>query len=169
MARLPWAHGHQRQGLRDCVPALLDPQPGCHGHLAWSFGKQEGAVQRLSRLLPHARLEPRHLAEAVLVQALVPRPAHGPGRLAIAGTVAGHPPGLGRSWIVGRRAVPIDWRAYDATVRKGRLQRYALAVVRRAVTRILQQVGRWRGRVTADRGVADVALCPWLPDVGGRS
>src|SRR5262249_57166892 len=104
---------------------------------------------------------------AVLVQALVPRPAHGPGRLAIAGMVAGHPPGLGRSWIVGRRAMPIDWRAYDATVRKGRLQRDALAVVRRAVTRLLQQVGRWRGRVTADRGCADVALCPWLPDVGG--
>jgi hypothetical protein len=54
--------------------------------------------------------------------------------------------------------VPIYWRAYNATVLKGRLQRYELAVMRRALTRIIRKVGRRRGRVTADRGFADVAL-----------
>jgi hypothetical protein len=60
--------------------------------------------------------------------------------------------------IVGRRAVPIYWRAYDATVLKGRMKRYELAVIRRAVTRVIRKVGHRRVRVTADRGFADVAL-----------
>src|SRR5262245_34239758 len=45
------------------------------------------------------------------------------------------------------------------------MQRYELAVIRRAVTRVIRKVGRRRGRVTADRGFADVALCTLLTDV----
>ena len=41
------------------------------------------------------------------------------------------------------------------------------AVIRRAVTRVIQKVGRRRVRVTADRGFADVALFTLLTDVGG--
>jgi hypothetical protein len=67
--------------------------------------------------------------------------------------------------IVGRRAVPIYWRAYNAAVLKGRMQRYELAVIRRAVTRIIRKVGRRRVRVTADRGFADVALFTLLTDL----
>ena len=37
--------------------------------------------------------------------------------------------------------------------------------MRRAVTRVIRQVGRRRGRVTADRGVADGALCTLLPEL----
>ncbi|HEY7492745.1 MAG TPA: transposase [Candidatus Tectomicrobia bacterium] len=62
--------------------------------------------------------------------------------------------------------MPIYWRAYDAAVLKGRMQRYELAVMRRAVTRVIRKVGRRRGRVTADRGFADVALCTLLTDLG---
>jgi hypothetical protein len=56
--------------------------------------------------------------------------------------------------------------AYDAAVLKGRLQRYELAVIRRAITRIIRKVGRRRVRVVAERGFADVALCALLSALG---
>jgi hypothetical protein len=163
---LPWAHGHQRKAIRDFVRAIIDQQTGCQAQLARSFGNQEAATKRLSRLLHTARLEPRHLAEAVLLQALVQLPSRGPVRLAIDWTVEGHQHLLVVSLIVGRRAVPIYWRAYDAAVLKGRMKRYELAVIRRAVTRVIRKVGCRRVRVTADRGFADVALFSLLTELG---
>jgi hypothetical protein len=120
---LPWAHGHQRKGIRDFVRAIIDQQTGCQAQLARCFGNQEAAAKRLSRLLHNERLEPRHLADAVLLQALVQLPAHGPVRLAIDWTIEGPQHLLVVSLIVGRRAVPIYWRAYDAAVLKGRMKR----------------------------------------------
>ena len=163
---LPWAHGHQRKAIRDFVQALIDQQTGCQAQLARSFGNQEAAAKRLSRLLHNERLEPRYLADAVLLQALVQLPAHGPVRLAIDWTIEGHQHLLVVSLITGRRAVPIYWRAYDAGVLKGRMKRYELAVIRRAVTRVIRKVGRRRVRVTADRGFADVALFTLLTELG---
>lgn len=163
---LPWAHGHQRKAIRDFVQAIIDQQTGCQAQLARSFGNQEAATKRLSRLLHNERLEPRHLADAVLLQALVQLPAHGPVRLAIDWTIEAQQHLLVVSLIVGRRAVPISWRAYDATVLKGRMKRYELAVIRRAVMRIIRKVGRRRVRVTADRGFADVALFTLLTNLG---
>jgi hypothetical protein len=163
---LPWAHGHQRQAIRDFVQAIIDQQTGCQAQLARSFGNQEAAAKRLSRLLHNERLEPRHLADAVLLQTLVQLPAHGPVRLAIDWTIEGPQHLLVVSLITGRRAVPIYWRAYDAAVLKGRMKRYELAVIRRAVTRIIRKVGRRRIRVTADRGFADVALFTLLTELG---
>jgi hypothetical protein len=163
---LPWAHGHQRKGIRDFVRAIIDQQTGCQAQLARCFGNQEAAAKRLSRLLHNERLEPRHLADAVLLQALVQLPAHGPVRLAIDWTIEGPQHLLVVSLIVGRRAVPIYWRAYDAAVLKGRMKRYELAVIRRAVTRVIRKVGRRRVRVTADRGFADVALFTLLTALG---
>jgi DDE family transposase len=162
---VPWAHGHQRTGIRDFVQAIIDQQTGCQAQLARRFGKQEAAAKRLSRLLHNERLEPRHLADAVLVQALVQLPTHGPVRLAIDWTIEGPQHLLVVSLITGRRAVPIYWRAYDAAVLKGRMKRYELAVIRRTVTRVIQMVGRRRVRVTADRGFADVALFTLLTDL----
>src|SRR5262247_3677072 len=165
MDMLPWAHGHQRKAIRDFVRAIIDQQTGCQAQLARSFGNQEAATKRLSRLLHNARLEPRLLADAVLLQALVQLPAHGPVRLAIDWTIEGHQHLLVVSLIVGRRAVPIYWRAYAATVLKGRMQRYERAVIRRALTRVLRKVGPRRVRVTADRGFADVALFTLLTEL----
>src|SRR5262247_3367139 len=166
MDMLPWAHGHQRKAIRDFVRAIIDQQTGCQAQLARSFGNQEAATKRLSRLLHNARLEPRLLADAVLLQALVQLPAHGPVRLAIDWTIEGHQHLLVVSLIVGRRAVPVYWRAYDAAVLKGRMRRYELAVIRRAVTRVIRKAGRRRVRVTADRGFADVALFTLLTELG---
>jgi hypothetical protein len=163
---LPWAHGHQRKAIRDFVQAIIDQQTGCQAQLARSFGNQEAAAKRLSRLLHNERLEPRHLAEAVLLQALVQLPAHGPVRLAIDWTIEGQQHLLVVSLITGRRAVPIYWRAYNAAGLKGRMKRYELAVIRRSVTRVIRKVGRRRVRLTADRGFADVALFPLLTELG---
>src|SRR5919109_2343354 len=120
---LPWAHGHQRKAIRDFVRAIIDQQTGCQAQLARSFGNQEAATKRLSRLLHNERLEPRHLADAVLLQALVQLPAQGPVRLAIDWTIEGQQPLLVVSLIVGRRAVPIYWRAYDTTRLQGPMDR----------------------------------------------
>lgn len=163
---LPWAHGHQRKALRDFVAAIIDQQTGCQAQLARSFGNQEAAAKRLSRLLHNERLEPRHLADAVLLQALGHLPTHGPIRLAIDWTIEGAQHLLVVSLVVGRRAVPIYWRAYAATVLKGRMKRYEHAVIRRAVTRVIRKVGVRRVRVTADRGFADVALFTLLTALG---
>jgi hypothetical protein len=130
--------------MRDRVQAIIAQQTGCQAQWARNFGHQEAATQCLARLLPDERLEPRHLADAALLHALVQLPSHGPVRRATDWTIAGHQHLRVVSLIVGRRAVPIYWRAYDAMVRKGRLKRSALAVIRRAVTRVRQKVGRRR-------------------------
>ncbi len=163
---LPWAHGHQRKAIGDCVAALIEQQTACQAQLAHSFGHQEAAVKRVSRLLHNARLAPRLLADAVLFQALQQLPQHGTVRLAIDWTIAAHQHVLVVSLIVGRRAVPMDWRASDTSGFKGRMQRDALAVIRRAVGRVAQAVGKHRVLVTAARGVAAVARLTWLSPLG---
>src|SRR4030095_16609164 len=107
MDMLPWAHGHQRKAIRDFVQAIINQQTGCQAQLARSFGNQEAATKRLSRLLHNAQHEPPHLAGAVLLQALGHLPAHGPVRLAIDWTIEGQQHLLVVSLIVGRRAVTI--------------------------------------------------------------
>jgi hypothetical protein len=163
---LPWAHGHRREASRDFVQAIIAQQTGCQAQLARHFGNQEAAVKRLSRLVHNERLEPRHLADAMLLQALSQLPTHGPIRLATDWTVEGAQHLLVVSLLMGRRAVPIYWRAYDASVLKGRMKRYEHAVIRRVVTRMLHKVGRRRVRVTAARGFADVALFTLLTALG---
>src|SRR6266446_4680653 len=163
---LPWAHGHQRKAIGDFVAAIIEQQTACQAQLARYFGNQEAAVKRLSRLLHNERLDPRLLADAVLLQALHQLPKHGKVRLAIDWTIEANQHLLVVSLVVGRRAVPIYWRAYDASVFKGRMQRYELAVIRRAVGRVAPAVGKRRVIITADRGFADVALFTLLNDLG---
>src|SRR5512132_692357 len=163
---LPWAHGHQLKAIGDFVAAIIEQQTACQAQLARYFGKQEAAVKRLSRLLHNERLDPRLLADAVLLQALHQLPKHGKVRLAIDWTIEADQHLLVVSLVVGRRAVPIYWRAYDASVLKGRMKRYELAVIRRAVGRVAQAVGKRRVIVTADRGFADVALFTLLNQLG---
>ena len=155
---LPWAHGHQLKSIADYVAAIIEHQTACQAQLARSFGNQEAATKRLSRLLHNERLDPRLLADAVLLQALHQLPTSGKVRLAIDWTMEDKQHLLVVSLIVGRRAAPIYWRAYDASVLKGRMKRYEMAVIRRAVGRVVQAVGKHRVIVTADRGFADVAL-----------
>src|SRR2546430_5117961 len=163
---LPWAHGHQLKAIGDFVAAIIEQQTACQAQLAHYFGNQEAAVKRVSRLLHNERLDPRRWADAVLLQALHQLPKHGKVRLAIDWTIEAHQHLLVVSLIVGRRAAPMYWRAYDASVLKGRMKRYEMAVIRRAVGRVVQAVGKHRVIVTADRGFADVALFTLLSQLG---
>ena len=117
-------------------------------------------------MLHNERLDPRLLADAVLLQALHQLPKHGKVRLAIDWTIEADQHLLVVSLVMGRRAVPIYWRAYDTSVLKGRMKRYELAVIRRAVGRVAQAVGTRRVIVTADWGFADVALFTLLSQLG---
>ena len=162
---LPWAHGPQLKAIGAFVAALIEQQTACQAQLARYFGQQEAALKRLSRF-HNERLDPRLLADAVLLQALQQLPTHGTVRLAVDWTIEADQHVLVVSLVVGRRAVPIYWRAYDASVLKGRMKRYELAVIRRAVGRVAQAVGKRRVIVTADRGFADVALFTLLSQLG---
>ena len=62
---LPWAHGHQLNGLTTFVAAILENQTGCQADLARTQGDQEAACKRLSRLIHNDRLSPKWLAEAI--------------------------------------------------------------------------------------------------------
>lgn len=165
---LPWAHGHQLKGITDFVSAILEKQTACQAQLARCFDNQEAAAKRLSRLLHNERLDPKILADAVLLQAIHQLPGHGKIRLAIDWTIEDKQHLLVVSLIMGRRGVPIYWRAYDASVLKGRMKRYEIAVIRRAISRVAQAVGKRRVIVTADRGFADVGLFRLLSQLGIR-
>jgi hypothetical protein len=163
---LPWAHGHQLKGITTFVGAIIEKQTGNQAELARGLGNQEAAVKRLSRLLHNERLAPHRLADAVLAQALEQLPPTGKVRLALDWTIEGTQHLLVVSLVMGGRAVPIYWRAYDATVLKGRMRRYEMAVLRRAVRRGQGGIGRRRLIVTADRGFADVVLVDVLTELG---
>jgi len=169
---LPWAHGHQLNALTTFVAAIFDKQTGCQAALARTLGNQEAALKRLSRLLHNERLKPQDLAEAVCRQALGQLPRAGQVRLTIDWTSEADQHLLVVSLVVGRRAVPIFWRAYDQRVLKGRMRRYELVVVKRACKLIFSYVSPRRVRLTADRGFADDDLfalldrCERLGDSG---
>jgi hypothetical protein len=163
---VPWAHGHQLKGITTCVGAIIEKQTGTQAELARGLGNQEAAVKRLSRLLHNERLAPHRVADAVLAQALRQVPRKGKVRLAIDWTIEGEQHLLVVALVTGGRAVPIYWRAYDATVLKGRMRRSETAVIRRAITRVQGAIGRCRVIVTADRGFADVALVDVLTALG---
>lgn len=161
---LPWAHGHQLKAILTFVVAIIDKQTGNQAELARGQGNQEAAVKRLSRLIHNPRLGPKALAEAMLLQALSQLPRRGKVRLAIDWTIEGTKHLLVVSLVTGGRALPIYWRAYDASVLKGRMRRYEMAVIRRVLSRVRREIGRRRLRVTADRGFADVDLCDLLEE-----
>jgi hypothetical protein len=163
---LPWAHGHQLKGITTFVGAIIEKQTGNQAELARGLGNQEAAVKRLSRLLHNERLAPHRLADAVLAQALKQLPPRSKVRLALDWTIEGVQHLLVVSLVTGGRAVPIYWRAYDATVLKGRMRRYEMAVIRRAVGRVQRAIGGRRLILTADRGFADVALVDVLTELG---
>ena len=141
------------------MAAIIDQQTGCQAALARTQGNQEAAVKRLSRLLHNDRLKPKDCAEWLCRQALRHVPRTGRVRVTIDWTSEAHQHLLVVSLVVGRRALPIFWRAYDQTVLKGRMKRYELAVIKRAFQLIFQYVAPQRVRLTADRGFADAALC----------
>jgi hypothetical protein len=73
------------------------------------------------------------------------------------------------SLVVGRRALPIFWRAYDQSVLKGRMKRYERAVLKRAFKLIFEYVEPRRLKLTADRGFPDDDRFELLDPLGSSS
>jgi Transposase DDE domain len=162
---LPWAHGHQLKAITTFVAAIIDKQTGNQAALARIQGNQEAATKRLSRLLHNQRLKPKDFAEWLCRQALEQLPRTGRVRLTIDWTSEGAQHLLVVSLVVGRRALPIFWRAYDQTLLKGRMSRYELAVIKRAFKLIFAYLAPRRIRLTADRGFADDDLFALLDEL----
>ena len=95
------------------MAAIIDQQTGCQAALARTQGNQEAAVQRLARLWPNERLTPKDCTEWLGRQALRHVPGTGRVRLTIDWTSEEHHPLLVVSLLVGRRALPLCWRADD--------------------------------------------------------
>src|SRR5262244_1798075 len=155
-ATLPWAHGHQLNSLTTFVSAIFDKQTGCQAELARTQGNQEAAIKQLSRLIHNPRLKPKDFARWLCSQVLVNQvPRRGKVRLTIDWTTEDDQHLLVISLVVGRRALPIFWRAYSQSALKGRMKRYELAVIKRAFKLIFQYVKPGRIRLSADRGFPD--------------
>ncbi len=154
----PWAHGHQKKGLAKFVGALLAAKSCAQSKLANEFENKKAALKQLSRLLHNPRLRTHDLAEGV-AQAFVAHLArYAVIRIALDWTVEDGKHLLVASAIIGRRAVPLYWRAYAEGDFKGHRSRIERAFVERLIKLILRDVPRSKLLLTADRGFADVLL-----------
>lgn len=162
---LPWAHGHQLNAITTFVSAIFEKQTGNQAQLARTQGNQEAACRRLSRLLHNPQLPAKWLAESITHQALAQVPRTGQVRFAIDWTTEDQQHLLVISLILGRRAVPLYWRAYSQSRLKRRMHSYERAVIKKAFALIFQYVGRRRIRLTADRGFADEKLFALLQEL----
>lgn len=163
---MPWAHGHQIKAITKFVLAIIEKQTGCQAELARTQGNQEAAAKQLSRLIHNPRLKPEDFAQWLCLQVLANQVARsGRVRLAIDWTSEDDQHLLVISLIVGRRALPIFWRAYSQSALKGRMKRYELAVIKRAFKLIFQYVKPDRIRLSADRGFPDDDLFSLLDEL----
>jgi hypothetical protein len=154
----PWGHGHQIKAFVAFVEALLEAKSCTQAKLAATFENKMAAVKRLSRFLHNPRLRTKDLAEGVANEFVSHVSRHAFVRLALDWTVEHGIHTLVASAIIGRRAVPIYWCAYDAGTFKGHRSRIERAFVERLFQAILHDVPRAKLIVTADRGFADVLL-----------
>jgi len=163
---LPDAHGHQQKAICDFVLALLSVRTCCQASLARFFDNFEAASKRLSRLIHNARLETEELARSH-ARALIARlPAEGGVRLALDWTIEDSQHLLVASLRVGRRGVPLYWRAYRDTDLKARMSLYEREFVRALFLDVLSNVAGRRLILTADRWFADVDLLDLLNELG---
>jgi hypothetical protein len=153
---MPFAHGHQIKAIAKFVIAIIEKQTGCQAELARTQGNQEAAAKQISRLIHNPRLKPKDFARWLCLQVLAHQvPRSGKVRLTIDWTSEGGQHLLVISLVVGRRALPIFWRAYSQGTLKGRMKRYELAIIKHAFNLIFQYVKPSRIRLTADRGFPD--------------
>jgi hypothetical protein len=163
---LPDAHGHQQKAICDFVFALLSVRTCCQAGLARFFDNFEAASKRLFRLLHNSRLDTEELAHSH-AGALVRRlPPDGCVRLALDWTTEETQHLLVASLSVGRRAIPLYWRAYHDTELKKRMSLYEREFVRTLFAEVLRDVVRRRFVLTADRWFADVDLLDLLNELG---
>jgi len=163
---LPDAHGHQQKAVSDFVLALVSAQSCCQATLARFFDNFEAASKRLSRLLHNARLLPDELALAHARALCQQLPLAGRVRLSLDWTTEDAQHLLIASVRVGRRAVPLYWRAYADSELKERMTGYERGFLRVLFGEVLRGVVRRRFILTADRWFADVDLLDLLDGMG---
>jgi hypothetical protein len=163
---LPAAHGHQQKAVSDFVRALALVQTCCQAALARCFDNFEAASKRLSRLLHNARLVPDELACAHARAVAAQLPPEGAVRLSLDWTTEGSRHLLIASLRVGRRAVPLYWRAYQDSELKARMSLYQREFLRELFDDLLRGIARRRCVLTADRWFADVDLLDLLAELG---
>ncbi|MCA1617636.1 MAG: transposase [Acidobacteria bacterium] len=164
-AMLPDAHGHQRKTIIDFVFALIAERTCQQAALARCFGNFEAAVKRLSRLLHNERLDTTELARSharVIVSQL---PLAGEVRVALDWTIEGTQHLLVASLLIGRRAIPLYWEAYDERALKDRRSGYERELLRTVLREVLGEMARARLIITADRGFASVELIDLLNEL----
>lgn len=163
---LPDAHGHQQKAVTDFVLAVVMVQSCCQARLARFFDNFESASKRLSRLIHNPRLATGELALSHAGALVARLPAEGRVRLSLDWTVEATQHLLVASLSVGRRAVPLYWRAYREADLKGRMSLYEREFVRALFAEVLCGVARRRFILTADRWFADVDLLDLLNELG---
>jgi hypothetical protein len=161
----PWGHGHQIKAFVAFVGALLEAKSCTQAKMAATFENKKAAVKRLSRFLHNPRLRTQDLAEGVATQFVAHVARHTFVRIALDWTVENGIHTLVASAIMGRRAVPIYWRAYDEGTFKGHRSKIERAFVERLFKVILRDIPRGKLILTADRGFADVRLFDLLNDL----
>lgn len=163
---LPDAHGHQQKAICDFVFALLSVRSCCQAGLARFFDNFEAASKRLFRLLHNSRLDTEALARAHAAALIGRLPVEGCVRLALDWTIEDSQHLLVASLNIGRRAVPLYWRAYAASELKERMSRYEREFVRTLLAEVLGGTALRRCVLTADRWFADVDLLDLLNELG---
>jgi Transposase DDE domain len=163
---LPDAHGHQQKAVCDFVLALISVRSCCQATLARFFDNFEAASKRLSRLLHNARLRPDNLAHSHARALCARLPPEGCVRVSLDWTTEDSRHLLIASVRVGRRAVPLYWRAYHDSELKERMTLYEREFVRLLFNDVLRGVARRRIVLTADRWFADVDLLDLLEEMG---
>jgi len=165
-AVMPDAHGHQRKTIINLVFALLSVQSCCQATLARFFDNFEAASRRLSRFLRNPRLDGDALARAHATALIAQLPGDGALRLALDWTSEEEQHLLIASLQVGRRAVPLYWRAYHSAELKKQMSRMEREFLRRLFQEVLKPVARRRFLLTADRWFADLDLLDLLDELG---
>lgn len=155
-ATMAGQHGHCRKAITDFVLALIAEQSGCQARLARFFANQESALKRLSRFLHNERFGVAAFVLAHAAQVVAHLPRSGFVRIAIDWTSENAQHMLVASLIVGRRAVPLLWRAYDASHLKDHTHLYERTMLTLLITTVLKNIERSRILITADRGFGDV-------------
>jgi Transposase DDE domain len=161
-ALLPSAHGHQIKATTDFVMAIITVQSCAQATIARFFESTEAALKRLSRFLHNERLEVEALALSHARLLLAQLPALGPLRLSIDWTIEDTQHLLVASVAVGRRAIPLFWRAYPESQLKDRRSALEREFIRYLFQDVLAAIDRKRLILTADRAFADVELCDVL-------
>jgi len=164
-AMLPDAHGHQQKAIFDFVAALIAERSCCQATLARYWNNFEAAVKRLSRFLHNERLETEALALAHARLLCTQLPLVGAVRVAIDWTIEDTQHLLVASLMIGRRAIPLYWKAYRECELKDRRSAYEQEFTRTLLAEVLAGVARTRLILTADRGFASVELFDLLNEL----